>query len=101
MTPRSDRSAVSDVSETSCSTDFDKKGLTGITDTGAVLKLRSIVLYEMTENYWGYKTISALSDFRNLKNFENMSKTFFLGTVFALQEAREKCRLIDAQKLQP
>ena len=40
------RSAVSDVRVTSCSADFDQqKRLTGITATGAVLKLRSIDLY--------------------------------------------------------
>ena len=45
------RSAVSDVRVTSCFADFDQQnGFTGIAATGAVLKLRSIDLYEMTYN---------------------------------------------------
>ena len=50
LVPRHNRSAVNDVRVTSCSAGFDKnKGwrLTGIVTTGAVLKLRSIVLYEI------------------------------------------------------
>ena len=40
---------MSDVRVTSCFADFDQqKGFTEITATGAVLRLRSIDLYEMT-----------------------------------------------------
>ena len=47
--PGHNRSAVSDVRVTSCFADFDQQnGFTGIAATGAVLKLRSIDLYEMT-----------------------------------------------------
>ena len=43
------RSAVSYVRVTSCFADFDQRnGFTGIAATGAVLKLRSIDLYEVT-----------------------------------------------------
>ena len=41
-------SAMSDVRVTSCFSDFDQRnGFTGIAATGAVLRLRSIDLYEM------------------------------------------------------
>ena len=47
--PGHNKSAVSDVRVTSCFADFDQQnGFTGIAATGAVLKLRSIDLYEMT-----------------------------------------------------
>ena len=49
LVPGHNRSAVSDVRVTSCFADFDQQnGFTGIAATGAVLKLRSIDLYEMT-----------------------------------------------------
>ena len=47
--PGHNRSAVSYVRVTSCFADFDQQnGFTGIAATGAVLRLRSIDLYEMT-----------------------------------------------------
>ena len=47
--PGHNRSAVSDVRVTSCFADFDQQnGFAGIAATGAILKLRSIDLYEMT-----------------------------------------------------